>query len=115
MGHAQRILTGRRSAILKGIAPAWENDISYFPEKVPAEFPEEFRHLRNKISVHVTHERSCIDLTSFYEKYHKFVHMLYWNCRGRWGLRNREFPDLKEITKFSVLVREAGAAEMARP
>ena len=31
-GHAQRILTGRRQAILNGTAPAWENHISAFPE-----------------------------------------------------------------------------------
>lgn len=103
-GHAQRVLTGRRQAILNGTAPAWENDIGYFPEKVPQEFATKFRQLRNKISAHVTHERSNIDLTDFYDKYHKFVHMLYWNCLGHWGLRDKEFPDLKEITRFSVLI-----------
>jgi hypothetical protein len=106
MGHVQRILTGRRQAILKGIAPAWENDISYFPEKVPAEFPREFRQLRNKIT-HVARDRSSFDLTDFYAKYHKYVHMLYLNCLGHWGLRNKEFPDLKQITQFSVLIRKS--------
>ena len=108
-GHAQRILTGRRQAILNGTAPAWENDISYFPEKLPDDFASEFRRLRNKTSVHVTHERSNISLSKFYDKYHKYVHMLYWNCRGHWGLRDKEFPDLKEITKFSVLIKEDGS------
>lgn len=46
MGHAQRILSGRRRAIQDGTAPAWENSISYFPETVPAEFAEEFRRMR---------------------------------------------------------------------
>lgn len=109
MAHAQRILTGRRRAIQNGTAPVWENSISYFPEKVPAEFAEEFRRMRNKISVHVSHERSSIRLSDFYENYHKYVHMLYWNCLGHWGLRGKEFPDLREITKFSVLLRKAGA------
>jgi len=113
--HAQRVLTGRRQAIVNGKAPSWENHISYYPEKIPTEFATKFRQLRNKISAHVTHERSGIDLSDFFDKYHKYVHMLYWNCLGHWGLRNKEFPDLREITKFSVLVKKAGATEMVPP
>jgi hypothetical protein len=107
-GHAQRVLSGRRQAILNGTAPAWENSLSYFPEKVPSEFATKFRQLRNKISAHVTHERATIDLSDFYDRYHKYVHMLYWNCLGHWGLRDKDFPDLKEITKFSVLLKGSG-------
>jgi len=107
-GHAQRVLTGRRQAILNGTAPIWENHISYFPEKVPPEFATQFRELRNKAIAHVTHERASIDLSGFYDKYHKYIHMLYWNCRGHWGLRDQAFPDLNEITGFSVLMRSGG-------
>jgi hypothetical protein len=107
-GHAQRILTARRQAIQTGTAPAWENDISYYPEKVPTDFAKKFRQLRNKSSGHVTHERPSISLSEFYEEYHKYIHMLYWIGLGHWGLRDKEFPDLKEITKFSVLIRKAG-------
>jgi hypothetical protein len=103
--HAQRILTGRRLAIQKGTAPAWENDISYYPEKVPADFAKEFRQFRNQCFGHVTHKRSNASMSEFYEKYHKYVHMLYWNCRGSWGQRGEKFPDLKEITRFSFLIR----------
>jgi hypothetical protein len=109
-GHAQRILTGRRQAILNGTAPAWENNISAFPEKVPFEFAEQFRKMRNKISGHVSHERSAIDLSDFYDRYHMYIHMLYLNCLGHWGLRDREFPDLNEITKFSVLIKKGGSS-----
>lgn len=109
-GHAQRILTGRRQAILNGTAPVWENNINAFPEKVPVEFAEQFRKMRNKISGHVTHERSAIDLSNFYDRYHMYVHMLYQNCRGHWSLlRDKEFPDLNEITKFSVLIKKGGS------
>ena len=114
MGHAQRILTGRRRAIQNGRAPAWENSLSYFSESVPAEFAEEFRRMRNKIIVHVSQERSSISLSDFYEKYHKYVHMLYWNCLGHWGLRGKDFPDLEEITKFSVLVKRGDLAGRER-
>lgn len=107
-GHAQRVMTARRQAILNGTAPVWENQVTYFPEDIPPEFATKFRQLRNKISAHTSHERSSVDVSGFYDKYHKYVHMLYLNCLGHWGLRDQEFPDLKEITKFSVLVRERG-------
>jgi hypothetical protein len=108
--HAQRILSGRRQAILNGTAPAWENHISAFPEKVPAEFAEQFRIMRNKVSGHVTHERPTISLSDFYDKFHKYVYMLYQSCRGHWSLlRDKEFPDLNEITKFSVLIKKGGS------
>jgi hypothetical protein len=106
-GHTQRILTVRRQAILNGTAPAWENHISAYPEKVPPEFAEQFRRMRNKASGHVTHERSTISLSDFYDKYHKYVYMLYHKCREHWSiLRDKDFPDLNEITKFSVLIRD---------
>jgi hypothetical protein len=105
--HAQRILTGRRQAILEGTAPVWENDISYYPEKIPADFAKAFRQFRNQSFGHVTHRRSTISMSDFYAKYHKYVHMLYWNCRGSWGLREGDFPDLKEITKFSFLIKSS--------
>lgn len=106
--NAQRVLTGRRSAILNGTAPAWENHISAFPETVPPEFSKEFRAIRNKGHGHVTHERPSKSLTDFYEKYHKFIYMTYYHCLGHWGsFRDEEFPDLKEITRFSVLIKRA--------
>lgn len=106
--NAQRVLTGRRSAILDGTAPSWENHISAFPEKVPAEFAAEFRAIRNKANGHVTHERASKSLTEFYDKYHQFIHMSYWNCLSFWGShRNDVFPDLQEITDFSIMITEA--------
>jgi hypothetical protein len=111
MGHANRILMGRRQAILNGTAPKWENHISAFPALVPSEFAGEFRKFRNKVSAHVHHERSQMSLFNFYDKYHKFLYMVYWSCLGFWGShRHAEFPHLKEKTDFSVLIMEPKAA-----
>ena len=105
MSCSNRILQGRRAAILDGTAPAWENHISAYPESVPPEFARESRTFRNKLSGHVKHERSAMSLSKFYDKYHKYLYMLYWSCLGHWGShRYEEFPDLKEITEFSVLI-----------
>jgi hypothetical protein len=105
MSHANRILQSKRAAILSGTAPTWENQISAYPESAPPEFATEFRRFRNKLSGHVKHERSSMSLSDFYDKYHKYLYMIYWNCLGHWGShRDEEFPDLKEITDFSVLI-----------
>jgi hypothetical protein len=99
-------LTNRREAILNGTAPIWENHISHFPESVPPSFPAEFRRLRNVASGHVSTKRSKLSLTEFYDKHHKYVHMLYLAAKSWWGRTHEEFPDLDEITAFSVLLKE---------
>lgn len=104
--HLQRVLTNRREAILNGTAPTWENHISAFPEQIPADIAQEFRRLRNTSSVHVKYQRASLNLSSFYDRNHKFMHMLFVDIRGWWGRVGDEFPDLNEITAFSVLVRE---------
>ena len=104
--ETQRILTKRREAIFNGTAPVWENDLSYYPEKIPQEFAQDFRRYRNKVSAHVTYERSGLSLSDFYDKYHKFLGLLYHEAKSWWGRSGEEFPDLNEITAFTVLIRD---------
>jgi hypothetical protein len=111
MSNVNRILRGKREAIIKGTAPAWENALSAYPEYAPQEFAAEFRKYRNKISGHVKYERSIMSLTEYYDRYHKYMYMLYVNCLGHWGSHvDTDFPDLKEITDFSVLIKAATSA-----
>ena len=86
--HTQRLLTNRRVAIQNGTAPVWENDISYYPEKIPQEFAKTFREYRNN-HAHVTHERSKLNLTEFYEKYHKYLFLLLQDALW-WSPRDNE-------------------------
>lgn len=103
--HAQRLLINRRMSIENGTAPAWENDISYYPERIPPEFAREFREYRNKVHGHVTHERtSKLSLSQFYRRYHKYLVLLYHDACW-WMPREQEFPDLQEITAFSLLAK----------
>jgi hypothetical protein len=99
-------LTNRREAILNGTAPAWENHISSFPEKIPPTFAAEFRRFRNIASGHVKVVRPCLSLTDFYDRNHKFLYMLYHDVQSWWGRLGDEFPDLEEITAFSVLIKD---------
>jgi hypothetical protein len=105
--HMQRILTNRREAILNGTAPAWENHISSYPEQIPRNFAAQFRTYRNIVVGHVAVERSDLSLTDFYAQYHPYLYMLYRDIQSWWGRLRDEFPDLKEITAFSVLIKNA--------
>jgi hypothetical protein len=99
-------LTNRREAILKGTAPPWENHLSYFPENIPETFAENFRQCRNIANGHAKAERSSLSLADFYDRYHKFLGILYCESKSWWGHSDEEFPDLGEITAFSVLIRD---------
>ncbi|SJM90903.1 conserved hypothetical protein [Crenothrix polyspora] len=106
--HTQRILNKRRASIIEGTAPCWENHISYYPESVPHDFAPEFRKYRNKIIGHVAYERSSkLSLTEFYNKYHKYLGLIYHEGKY-WRIRGSEFPDLNEITEFSLMIQSEG-------
>ena len=107
----QRILTNKREAILNGTAPAWENDISCYPERIPQIFAEDFRRVRNIVTAHVKFERSDLSLTNFYDQYHKYLYMLYRDVQSWWGRSGDEFPDLNEITRFSAVVRDTSPSQ----
>ena len=106
--HAQRILTNKREAIKNGTAPVWENALSAYPEKIPPEFAKEFRDYRNKAAAHVSYKRSSLSLSDFYDRYHLYLHMLYRDAYSCWWPKGTQFPDLKEVTDFTVLVRNRG-------
>lgn len=104
--QTQRNLTNRREAIFNGTAPVWENHISFYPEKIPDTFATEFRQFRNKVSVHVNYNRSNLSLSDFYDRNHKYLGLLYFDAKNWWGRMGDEFPDLAEITSFSVLIKD---------
>jgi hypothetical protein len=108
--YIQRVLTKRRDAILNGTAPSWENQISAYAEHAPLDVATEWRRQRNVISGHVSVERSQLSLTSFYERNHMYVYILYYDCKGFWGRPKDEFPHLGEITAFSVMIKAAAGA-----
>jgi hypothetical protein len=104
--YAQRALAARRAAILDGTAPSWENHISCFPEIVRSEFAREFRRFRNVVSGHVTADRTALNLSDFYDRNHKFLGILFRHAGSHWGRIDDDFPDLKEITAFTVIVKQ---------
>lgn len=110
MHHAQRVMNNYCEAIKNGTAPSWVNDIKYYDVVVPTDFAKDFREYRNKAIGHVAYERaSQLSLSEFYQKYHKFLYYLYEDSISWWGRRAGEFPDLKEITDFILILRDENA------
>ncbi|QOJ23537.1 MAG: hypothetical protein HRU78_07660 [Gammaproteobacteria bacterium] len=110
MHHAQRIIDQYRDAIKNGTAPSWVNHINCYDITVPDDFAKDFREFRNKAIGHVAYERaSTLSLTEFYQKHHKFLYLLYRESIYWWGQRSEEFPNLKEITEFSVMLEQENA------
>lgn len=103
--HAQRVMDQYRDAIKERRAPDWVNDISYYDVSVPKEFAKDFREYRNKICGHVAYERSSkLNLSQFYQKYHKFLYYMYRDSMHYYGRKGGDFPDLKDITDFSIMI-----------
>jgi hypothetical protein len=68
-------------------------------------FAEAFRKARNTAMGHVKHQRAELNLSTFYRDYHKYLLSLYSGSIHMWGSIGEEFPDLGEVTAFSVLVK----------
>jgi hypothetical protein len=100
--HAQRVLRNKRAAIQNGTAPKWENSLSAYAEKIPEDLAQSFRLWRNKAYGHVSAERPRMDLSRFFQHYHQYLHMLYRDSMYQWGPKEGAFPDLQEITGFSI-------------
>jgi hypothetical protein len=99
--HAQRILTNRRTAIKNGTAPKWENSLSAYPERIPANLGESLRKWRNR-SVHVGADRVQMDCSQFFHENHPYVYMLYRDSMYHWGPKPGALPDFQAITNFTV-------------
>lgn len=99
----RRIIEKRIYCIEKGIAPSHWNKINSYKAllPIPKDFSQNFRQYRNKIFAHVSYERAHkINLTSFYDKYHPYLYLLFADNGHFWGANNKEMPDLNLVTDF---------------
>lgn len=101
--EASRIFKGFVDRIKSGQSEGWEHDISYYEIDIPDDFGFKFRKVRNS-TAHAITERAEgeVDLSDFYNKYHKFVYELYRSVFRYWGRYNIEHLDMKAIGRFTV-------------
>jgi hypothetical protein len=105
-GHAMRLLKNKREAIERAQVPGWQSALAGLPASVPADFAAEFRKHRNTMAGHVKYERASLKLSEFFDRFQFFMFILYRDCYSWWGRTGGVIPDLGEITRFSVLVRQ---------
>jgi hypothetical protein len=102
-----KLLKNRVDAIKGGYAPSWENHISVYQVDVPNEFGTQLRNIRNR-TAHASTKRSSpedeLPLGQFYEKYHRFVYLLYYSAQGFWAVKDIEARDWKSIEDFDLAV-----------
>ena len=110
--EAQRALNRRIHAIEGGYAPSWENDISYYQEPVPNSFGSDLRKHRNKTAGHASKDRiTGYSLSQFYRRYHRIVMVLFYENHFTWlSHAEKEWPDLGEVTDFSVAIHKSNPA-----
>ncbi|WP_224029261.1 hypothetical protein [Paraburkholderia caribensis] len=80
------------------------------PIEMLKKFSVAFRKARNTAMGHVKHERAELDLSTFYRDHHKYLLSLYSGSIHMWGNIGEEFPDLGEVTAFSVLIKNTPPA-----
>ena len=100
--EATRLMNIRRDRILSGEAPSWENHISVYEVKIPKEFGQSFRKVRNLRS-HVNSQRVDFDLGEFYKNFHEFLFLMYQDCICLWDVDKSNAPkqDWGEIENFT--------------
>lgn len=107
--EVRKLLNKRIHAIENGYAPSWENHISVYQVEVPEEFGTQFRRIRNRtahVSIKRAKPKSEMSLADFYERYHKFVYLLYYAAQW-WSTKDIEAQDWKAIEEFDLSVQAA--------
>ncbi|PIB51803.1 hypothetical protein AOA57_02865 [Pseudomonas sp. 2588-5] len=104
--EASRVFRGIHHRVKAGQGFGWENAAEYYDVQVPADFGTKFRQVRNS-TAHAITERSSgeVDLSEFFENYHKYIMELYRSAYGYWGRFEIEKLDMKAIGDFSVVTR----------
>lgn len=105
--EVRKQLSNRIHAIENGYAPSWENHISFYQIDVPEDFGTQFRRIRNR-TAHVSIKRARpnaeMSTAAFYERYHKFVYLLYYAAQW-WSTKDIEARDWKSIEEFDLSVQ----------
>lgn len=107
LAETHRVFSNIHERLEQGRGLGWENDISYYKPDIPADFAKKFRHIRNS-TAHVKTDRAAgsLELTEFYDKYHKYICELYREAESYWGKYDISQLDMHAIGRFSVVVRK---------
>ena len=100
-----KLFRNRKNRILNGYKDSLGHHVDFYDCEIPKEFGSDFRKVRN-FTNHVNPERisnEYIALSDFFEKYHKFILILYYE--NVW-LNNVELDqsDWQDVDEFAGLI-----------
>lgn len=108
--EVERIQDNIKDLIDKEKAPEWVNDREYYEDKIPSNFGEDYRGIRNNFA-HADPRRNSkleeserLTLNKFYRKYHKYVIMLYFDHKQRWEISEMKELDMEDIIEFNKTI-----------
>ncbi len=89
-GQVDRILSNHLQLIDSGKAPKYFNQREFYTGNCPEEFGKQFRRIRN-LAAHADHKRTddtrLISLSKFYDKYHKYIYLIFKDCDYWWSIK----------------------------
>lgn len=106
-GEAKRVFSSIVHRLRSGKGQGWENDIEDYDVEIPSDFGAKFRKVRNCTAHAITDRTSGeVDLSDFYENYHKYAYELFRAAFMYWGRYEIDQLDMKAIGRFTVITSE---------
>jgi hypothetical protein len=104
-----KLFRNRKNRILNGYKDNLGYRIDFYECDIPEKFGEHFRYMRNRRN-HVDYRRASnnfdISLKDFFELYHKFILILYYECVWLWHVNEDEFDWLAIDDFASEILKE---------
>jgi len=100
----EKLMRNRKNRILNGLGDDLGHPIEFYDCKVPKEFGQHFRIIRNRRN-HTDYRRASndfdISLMDFYKLYHKFIYILYHESNWLWTVDVEKY-EWKAIDDFAL-------------
>lgn len=101
--EVEKLFRNRKNRIQNGYKDDLGHRIEFYNCDIPKNFGTHFRYIRNRRN-HTDYKRASnefnISLKDFFEKYHKFILVLYYECIWLWKVDENQF-DWKAIDDFA--------------
>lgn len=99
-----KLFRNRKNRIIRGQEDSLGHRIDCYEDVIPKQFGKHFRCMRNRRN-HTDFRRASrhydISIKDFFNSYHKYILILYEECRWLWQLDETKF-DCKEIDEFAA-------------
>jgi hypothetical protein len=104
----EKLFRNRKNRILNGFKDNLSYNQSFYDTEIPEKFGEHFRLVRNRRN-HTNYKRASndfdISLNIFFEKYHTFVVIMYYECKWIWEVDVEKYS-WEAIEEFAIEINK---------